>query len=89
MTHNCSMMKEVTERQTNELEIAWQDSEKTKKSRIRETPTLSTDADSRTNTNLKWLFFFFSFQEVAWKKKSLPLFFLAPHPPSPAAVAAE
>ena len=30
MTHNCSMMKEVTERQTNELEIARQDSEKTK-----------------------------------------------------------
>ena len=26
-----------------------------KKSRIRETKNLSTDADSRTNTNLKWL----------------------------------
>ena len=34
-----------------------------KKSRIRETPTLSTDADSRTNTNLKRLVDFF--QEVA------------------------
>ena len=32
------------------------------KSRIRETPTLSTDADSRTNTNLKRLVDFF--QEV-------------------------
>ena len=34
-----------------------------KKSRIRETPTLSTDADSRTDTNLKRLrdFIFFNF----------------------------
>ena len=29
--------------------------QKEKKSRIRETPTLSTDADSRTDTNLKGL----------------------------------
>ena len=48
-----------------------------KKSRIRETPTLSTDADSRTDTNLKTsrdlshyicflFFFFFILKEVAW-----------------------
>ena len=33
-----------------------------KKSRIRETPTLSTDADSRTDTNLKRLHDFFFFK---------------------------
>ena len=38
-----------------------------KKSRIRETPTLSTDADSRTNTNLKRL------HDLS-KKKKLPPF---------------
>ena len=41
-----------------------------KKSRIRETPTLSTDADSRTDTNLKrvidffFFFFFFFFPQI-------------------------
>ena len=35
-----------------------------KKSRIRETPTLSTDADSRTNTNLKRLVYFFLLRGV-------------------------
>ena len=34
---------------------------KKKKSRIRETPTLSTDADSRTDTNLKRLHDLFNF----------------------------
>ena len=54
------------------------------KSRIRETPTLSTDADSRTNTNLKRLVDFFSFFK-GWleKKNSLPLFFPPPPPPPP------
>ena len=51
-----------------------------KKSRIRGTPTLSTDADSRTDTNLKRLRdlsnFFLSFFS--------PFFFTPPHPLSQA-----
>ena len=62
-----------------------------KKSCIRETPTLSTDADSRTNTNLKRFrdlsifFFLFFLQYVALLNMFLfcfsPPFFLPPPPP--------
>ena len=47
---------------------------KEKKSRIRETPTLSTDADSRTDTNLKRLrdffilIFFYRLRDFSLKK---------------------
>ena len=42
------------------------------KSRMRETPTLSTDADSRTDTNLKRLrdFFFFNWGGGRWDQMS-------------------
>ena len=68
-----------------------------KKSRIRETPTLSTDADSRTNTNLKRFrdlsiyIFFLLLQYVALLNMFFVLFFPPTFflPPSPAAVAAK
>ena len=43
-----------------------------KKSRIRETPTLSTDADSRTNTNLKRLVYLFIFFSRGGVKNKIP-----------------
>ena len=39
----------------NTIKQSPENNNKHKKSRIRETPTLSTDADSRTDTNLKRL----------------------------------
>ena len=67
------------------------------KSRIRETPTLLTNADSKTNKNLKRfsdlsIFFFYFLQYVALLNMFFvfvfrPLFFYPP--PSPAAVAAQ
>ena len=44
-----------------------------RKSRLRETPTLSTDADSRTNTNLKRLVdYLFCFFKRRREKKKIP-----------------